>query len=130
MTLDQMLLCVNAVTGWTASLLELMTSAERGTMMARAFNCRDAFSPNDDRLPRRFSDPKPDGPGAGRRAFDCEDFHRAIELFYEIIGCDPASGRPQRGKLLELGLDWVTEVMEKQTPDKTSDTNSHGARNV
>jgi aldehyde:ferredoxin oxidoreductase len=130
MTLDQMLLCLNAVTGWNASLFELMKSGERGTMMARAFNCREGFSPREDVLPRRFFNPKPDGPGAGLRVFESEDFHSAIQLFYEIIGCDPANGRPQRGKLLELGLDWVAELLEKQKPDTNSDTNSPGGYNV
>ncbi|MBN1105381.1 MAG: aldehyde ferredoxin oxidoreductase family protein [Deltaproteobacteria bacterium] len=130
MTLDQMLLSLNAVSGWNASLFELMKSAERATMMARAFNWREGFSPNDDRLPRRFFDPKPDGPGAGRRVFEYEDFQRAIGLFYEIIGCDPATGRPQRGKLLELGLDWVVGLLEEQGSGMGGERDSCGVCNV
>ena len=28
-----------------------------------------------------------------------------------MIGCDPETGRPDRGKLLELGLDWVEDIL-------------------
>ena len=120
MTLDKMLLCVNAVTGWDASLFELMKSAERATMMARTFNFRDGVSIKDDKLPKRFFDPKPNGPNAGVRAFESEDFDRAVELLYEVIGCDPTTGKPRRGKLIELGLEWVEELLNGQTPDRFS----------
>jgi len=33
-----------------------------------------------------------------------------VKQYYEILGLDAASGRPLRGKLLELGLEWVEEV--------------------
>jgi aldehyde:ferredoxin oxidoreductase len=111
MLLDVMVESLNAVTGWNASLFELMKAAERGSMIARAFNSREGFSIRDDRLPERLYDPKPDGPNAGQKIFGKEDFSRAVELFYEMIGCEPDTGRPRRGKLLELGLDWVEELL-------------------
>jgi len=84
-----------------------MRAGERGTMIARAFNSREGFSVNNDRLPQRLFDPKPDGPDAGKNIFKEEDFNEAIRLYYDMIGCDPETGRPYRGKLLELGLEWV-----------------------
>ncbi|MBW2058878.1 MAG: aldehyde ferredoxin oxidoreductase family protein [Deltaproteobacteria bacterium] len=113
-SLDDMVQCLRAVTGWNASLFELMKAAERGSIMARAFNSREGFSIKDDRLPKRFFDPKPDGPEAGKTIFSQEDFQKAVELFYEVIGCDPETGRPLRGKLVELGLDWVDELLNRQ----------------
>ncbi|MBW2428235.1 MAG: aldehyde ferredoxin oxidoreductase family protein [Deltaproteobacteria bacterium] len=107
MTLDVMVQSLNAVTGWNASLFELMKSAERGSMMARAFNSREGFTIKDDRLPERLFDPKPDGPNAGQKIFEKNDFNRAVKMFYEMIGCDPATGRPHHGKLMELGLEWM-----------------------
>ena len=80
-------------------------------MIARAFNSREGFSIKDDRLPKRLFDPKPDGPNAGNRIFTEEDFNRALEVYYDIIGCDPKTGRPHKGKLLELGLEWVDEML-------------------
>ena len=111
MTLDLMVQSINAATGWNASLFELMKSAERGSMVARAFNSREGFTIKDDRLPERLFDPKPDGPNAGRKIFTKEDFNRAVRMFYEMSDCDPETGRPHHGKLLELGLEWVEELM-------------------
>jgi aldehyde:ferredoxin oxidoreductase len=112
MPLDVMVRCLNAVTGWNASLFELMNAAERGSMIARSFNSREGFTIEDDRLPMRLFSPKPDGPGSGRKIFEEKDFNRAVELFYEMIGCDPETGRPGRGKLMALGLDWVEEILQ------------------
>ena len=109
MTLDVMVQCLNAITGWNASLYELMKAAERSTMMARVFNSREGFTIKDDKLPQRLFDPKPDGPEAGTRIFEKEDFEKGIRQLYEVLGVDPETGKPHRGKLLELGLDWVEE---------------------
>jgi len=112
MPIETMVKCVNAVTGWETSLFELMRAGERGTMLARAFNSRDGFTIKDDRLPRRLFDPKPDGANAGKQIFQENDFKAAIRLYYEMIGCSPDTGRPQRGNLLELGLDWVDDLLK------------------
>jgi aldehyde:ferredoxin oxidoreductase len=111
MSLDVMVQSLNAITGWDTSLFELMRAAERGTMMARAFNSREGFNIKHDRLPERLYDPKPDGPNAGQNIFNSIDFNNAVAQYYEIIGCDPETGRPNRGKLLELGLDWVEDLL-------------------
>jgi aldehyde:ferredoxin oxidoreductase len=111
MPLDTMVQSLNAVTGWNASLYELMRAAERGSMLARAFNSREGFSIKEDRLPARLFDPKPDGPDSGKKIFEEEDFKKAIALYYEMIDCDPETGRPYRGKLMALGLDWVEEML-------------------
>jgi aldehyde:ferredoxin oxidoreductase len=114
MPLDLMIQCLNATTGWNTNLFELMKAAERSTMMARAFNSLEGFTIKDDQLPRRLFDPKPDGPRAGERIFTEQEFQRGIELLYEVIGCDPDTGRPYRGKLMELGLDWVEELIRER----------------
>jgi aldehyde:ferredoxin oxidoreductase len=111
MPLDLMVKSLNAVTGWNASLYELLQAAERGSMLARAFNSREGFSIKDDRLPARLFEPKPDGPDSGKKIFGEDDFNEAIALYYEMINCDPETGRPARGKLMELGLDWVEEML-------------------
>jgi hypothetical protein len=35
-------------------------------------------------------------------------------MLYDVIGCDPETGRPNRGKLIELGLDWVEDLLRKR----------------
>lgn len=109
MSLDLMVQCLNAITGWNGSLFELMKAGERGTLMARVFNSREGFTVKDDKLPGRLFDPKPDGPDAGKRIFEEKEFQKAVELLYAVIGCDPETGRPSRGKLIELGLEWADE---------------------
>jgi aldehyde:ferredoxin oxidoreductase len=111
MPLDTLVRCIQAVTGWNASLYELMQAAERGSMLARAFNFREGFAVKDDHLPLRLFEPKPNGSDAGKQIFKPEDFYKAIKLFYEIIGCDPESGRPLRGKLIELDLEWADKIL-------------------
>lgn len=36
---------------------------------------------------------------------------RAVKLFHDISGCDPETGRPRRGKLMEMDLEWVEEML-------------------
>jgi len=111
MPLDTLVACIRAVTGWEVSLYDLMQAAERSSILARAFNSREGFSIKDDRLPARLYDPKPNGPGAGTRIFSEEEFNAAIAKYYAIIGCDPQTGRPSPGKLLEMNLEWVEELL-------------------
>ena len=95
---------VAAVTGWESSLYELFQVAERSITMARLFNNREGFGPDDDRLFRRMHEPMATGPGKGRRV-DPEELARSVRLYYQAMGWDEA-GRPLPGKLAELGLDW------------------------
>jgi aldehyde:ferredoxin oxidoreductase len=113
MPLEKMVECLNAIAGWDTSLLELMEAGERASIMARAFNSREGFSLKDDKLPKRLFGPKPDGPNAGQTIFTQEDFDRACRMYYEIIGCDPETGRPNPGKLFELDLEWVEDLLNK-----------------
>ena len=75
--------------------------------MARVFNNREGFSPDDDRVIRRWHEPMPNGPLKGKY-IDPEAFAEAIRLYYEISGWDQA-GRPTRGKLVELNLEWLID---------------------
>ncbi len=85
--------------------------------MARVFNSREGFTIKDDTLPQRLFDPKPDGPDAGKRIFEQGDFEKAIELLYDVIGCDPETGRPHRGKLMEMGLQCVDELLNEDVKE-------------
>jgi aldehyde:ferredoxin oxidoreductase len=109
--LEVMVQSLNAITGWDAGIDELLTAAERGSMLARAFNSREGFSIKDDRLPKRLFNPKPDGPGSGQIIFEEDDFRKAVAMYYEMINCDPDTGRPRHAKLVELGLDWVEGLL-------------------
>jgi aldehyde:ferredoxin oxidoreductase len=110
MPIDTLVGCIRAVTGWDASLFDLMQSAERGSLLARVFNHREGFDTRDDRLPGRLFEPKTHGPDAGRRIFSPEEFDAALQKYYAVAGCDPQSGAPLPGKLLEAGLERVAGI--------------------
>ena len=111
MSIDTMVACLNAVTGWQTDMDRLMVASRRGSLMARAFNHREGFSIKDDRLPSRLFSPKPDGPRAGETIFKEMDFDAAVRQYYELSGCDPDSGRPTRQALLECDLEWVAQLL-------------------
>jgi len=105
--IEVMVESLNAITGWDTHIDELLAAAERGSMLARVFNSREGFSIKDDRLPKRLFKPKPDGPDAGKQIFNEADFRKAIRRYYEMIDCDPVTGRPSAEKLKKLALEWV-----------------------
>ena len=106
-TLNGMVDYVKAVTGWETSLFDLLKVAERHANMARIFNLREGLTARDDTLPDRFFQPMEGGTLKGKK-IDKEQFSKAIETYYEMMGWDPESGVPRRGKLAELDLDWLT----------------------
>ncbi len=102
---NQVVDLVRDITGWNASLWELMKASERGQQMMRLFNLRCGFGADDDRLPRRFYEAFADGPLAGV-ALKADEFTRALALYYGMMGWD-SEGRPTAARLAELGLDWA-----------------------
>ncbi len=97
---------VNAITGWESSLYELFLTSERSQVMARIFNNREGFTPKDDWVISRWFEEIPDGPSKGT-ALNPEEFRQAINLYYDISGWDE-NGQPTHGKLVELGLEWLS----------------------
>jgi len=98
---------VRAGTGWDATLDELLTIGERKINLMRAFNAREGIGKSADTLPKKLFEPLGGkGPTAGV-ALTPEEFERARATYYELAGCDPATGYPTRAKLGELGLEWV-----------------------
>jgi aldehyde:ferredoxin oxidoreductase len=107
LTFTKLVEVVQAITGWETSLYEIVNGVDRANVMARVFNNRCGFTPDDDTLIRRWFEKMPDGPLKGLR-FDPDEFKDWVQLYYEMSGWDP-EGRPTRGKLVELGLDWLIE---------------------
>lgn len=92
-----------AVTGWDTGVTEQLATAERTLTLARMFDLREGFTARDDRLPRRFFEPKTDGALADK-ALDPEKLERAKVHYYTLMGWDPQTGVPTREKLEELGI--------------------------
>ena len=107
-TINQMVDVARALTGWDTSLWELIKVAERGRALARVFNCREGFSPADDRLPPRLHEAFTSGPLQGVR-IDPDTFQRALGLYYQMEGWDPGTGWPTFARLAELGIEWAAK---------------------
>jgi aldehyde:ferredoxin oxidoreductase len=45
-------------------------------------------------------------------AVTVEEVERAKDIYYGMAGWDVATGMPQRGKLEELGLEWIADLLE------------------
>ena len=101
---------VQAVTGWNTSVWELMKVGERAANLARAFNIREGFRAEDDRMHPRFFTPHPSGPL--QAALNREKLDKARETYYAMTGWP--GGRPSPARLGELGLDWVSPLLEKK----------------
>jgi aldehyde:ferredoxin oxidoreductase len=102
--LDPFVDYINAVTGWNMSLYELMKVGERNNTLARVFNCREGFTPDDDLLPERLHEGIGNGALEGQR-IDPDEFLAARRTYYEMAGWHPETGRPTVAKLAELGLE-------------------------
>ena len=109
-SLHELVEIVKAATGWDTSLWELVKAGERMTNMTRAFNLREGFSRTDDTLPERFFEPFERGKLKGQKITH-EQFEQALDDYYDMMGWD-REGRPRRGKLRELNIDWVAELIE------------------
>jgi len=101
---------VRAITGWNVSLWELMKVGERRLNLMRAFNAREGFGRDDDKLPKKLSKALVGGPSDGI-SVTVEELETAKDTYYAMAGWDVATGTPTRAKLEELGLAWVAEEL-------------------
>ena len=99
---DQIHEWINASTGWDMTLDEVRRVGERIANLRMAFEVREGNNPAQRKLPGRLigEPPLSEGPNAGVR-LDVETLQRE---FLEECGWDPATSKPSRAKLEELGL--------------------------
>jgi aldehyde:ferredoxin oxidoreductase len=102
---------VQAVTGWETSLFELAKVGERALTLARVYNYREGMTAEDDVMPWRFAEAFDSGPTEGVNV-PASEMAAALDLYYEMRGWDRETGAPTSAKLHELGLSWLTPVVE------------------
>jgi aldehyde:ferredoxin oxidoreductase len=73
--------------------------------LARLINVREGFGATDDYLPRRFFQPKTDGP-LSNKALDAAAYENAKRYYYMIMGWD-VNGVPLPEKVEELGIELI-----------------------
>ena len=103
---------VNAATGWHLSLIDLLKIGERATNLARIFNLREGFTPQDDRLPERIFMPSEAGALAGL-GIDHTEFDRAMRDLYVLKDWNWETGIPSRQRLSELDIAWASDLIEQ-----------------
>jgi len=95
--------CLNAVTGQTLTLSDAMTAGRRIINQLRVFNFRHGMDPALEVPSSRYGSTPSDGPAKGK---GIEPYFQWMKSFYfELMGWDPATGRPLPHTLKSLGLE-------------------------
>lgn len=108
--IEDMLLSINAATGWNLTLEDALLIGERATNIARIFNAREGFSRRDDVLPERLFQGLENGALKGN-SMPREEFEQALTVLYGLKGWDPATGNPTIERLEDLSLSWAIEMI-------------------
>lgn len=101
---------INAACGLDWDTRQMMMAGERGWNLKRAINNRLGLTAQNDSLPEQFHKPYPD---AQSNLGFVPRFSEMLAAYYAARGWDPETGYPIRGKLTELGLDWVARDLWK-----------------
>lgn len=99
-----------AITGWPMSYWRLMKTVERGLTLAKVFNVREGFTRADDTLPKKMAVSQTWGNLKGV-IVEPSKLAEAQELYYQMLGWD-REGVPTRGRLVELGIEWVERFLK------------------
>jgi aldehyde:ferredoxin oxidoreductase len=103
--LENLARALSAATGWDFTRDEAMRFGRRVGAMFRAFNVRCGIGPELERPSRRYGSTPVDGPAKGQTIL--KDWDHMVDLWYEGMGYDRATGRPRAETLRALGLEWM-----------------------
>jgi aldehyde:ferredoxin oxidoreductase len=101
--LEHLARTLSAATGWEYSRDEAMRFGRRIGAIFRAFNLRCGIGNELERPSRRYGSIPIDGPGKGQSIE--KHWDRMLDLWYEGMGYDRATGRPKPDTLRVLGLE-------------------------
>ncbi len=96
---------VNAVTGWSVELKDLLLVGRRRLNLMRVFNEREGVGKEADRVPEKMHQKLKGGPTDGL-FIPPGELEEAMQEYYSLAGWD-AEGKPTRHTLHELELDWI-----------------------
>ena len=110
--IEERMKIIQAATGWDVSADEYYKLGERALNLARVFNTREGFGPEDDRLAPRSYGPTTSG-ALVKGGIDREKLEEAVHIYYGMMGWDRETGAPTRDKLRELDVAWAEEYLSK-----------------
>ena len=102
-----------AVTGWDASLDELMSAGRRAVELTRVYLAREGATRDNDTLPARLHEGLPQGPHKGD-SVTADELERMKDDYYELRGWDREKGWPTRETLEGLGIGWCADQIPQQ----------------
>jgi aldehyde:ferredoxin oxidoreductase len=95
---------LSPVTGWDLDWEEGLRIGKRILTLRQAFNAREGIRPEAFKLPERLLIPQSAGAAPGENV----DFEALKKGYFEAMGWDIVSGKPNRQTLADLGLDELT----------------------
>ena len=126
---------VNAVTGWNMSLYEAMKVGERNNTLARVFNVREGFTPEDDQLPQRMHESIGNGAqGPGRRPRRVHSGSADVLRDGRLGSADGAAdvheaGRARVGRSHQVAMPrWIIDISMHLENDVVSDLPGYGPK--
>jgi aldehyde:ferredoxin oxidoreductase len=103
---------LRAATGWDISAYEYYKLGERALTLARVFNVREGFGPQEDRLAPRSYGPTTSG-ALAEGGIDPQELEEAVHAHYAMMGWDRETGVPTREKLWELDIAWAEAYLRQ-----------------
>jgi aldehyde:ferredoxin oxidoreductase len=112
--LPEMAELYSAATGWETSVEDLRRMAMKQLNLEKAFNLRFTnFDRKDDiPAPRELNEPIVSGGNAGWK-MDVDKYNKMLDDYYELHGWDKKTSFPKRKTLVDLGLEYVANDLEK-----------------
>jgi len=102
--------CVNAITGRELTLSDSLTIGRRIVNQLRVFNFRHGLDPALEAPSPRYGSTPVDGPAQGKSV---QPYFQWMKSFYfELMGWDPATGKPLPHTLRSLGLEMLIPDLE------------------
>ena len=101
------ILWVDLDTGWEMSDEEINMVCERVAAMRQAYNLCESMNAADFKLPGRAigNSLQEEGPVAGVTV----DVDTMVSEYYEAMDWDPVTGKPNRNRLIQLGLEDIAK---------------------
>ena len=98
---------LNAITGWDMTPETLLQTGMRSLAIKRAVSNKMGLDASQDKLPAIVTTAITEGATSGV-TFPIEEM---VQAYYEIMEWDPATGKPRKEKLMELGLENIAGVL-------------------